>query len=159
MLLVAGQRTAPARAGTAGNFADPRVKAAIPMSAPVPISRADLDAVYANVKIPTFHMTGTKDDSPIGDTKAIDRRIPFDHIKTNAYLITFTGGDHMVFSGRLDPRPGDVEFQRLTRLASTAFWDANLKTDAGEGVARLRQARRLRGRHRSVGDIRASLIR
>jgi predicted dienelactone hydrolase len=111
---------------------DQRVTAAIAMSPNVPVMRNRLDEVMAGVTIPVFYMTGTKDDSPIGDTPAADRRIPFDHTKHSpaAYLLTFEGGDHMVFSGRLAPRPGDEEFQRQIRLASTAFWDAYLKHDA-----------------------------
>lgn len=126
-LLAAGQAFGMKRST---EYADPRIKCAIPMSAPVPVARGDLDAVYAKVTMPTFHMTGTKDDSPIGETSAAERRIPYDHIKSNALLLIFKDGDHMVFSGRLAPRPGDVEIQELIRVSSTAFWDANLKSDA-----------------------------
>src|ERR1700722_19156354 len=86
--------------GNARSDADPRVKAAIAMSAPAPLNKRDLDASFAKIKIPIFHMTGTLDDSPIGETKAEDRRIPFDHIKNaQEYLVTFKDADHMVFSG------------------------------------------------------------
>ena len=88
-------------------------------------------------------MTGTLDDSPIGETKAADRRLPFDHIHlADQYLVTFVGGDHMIFSGR--PRrtenlvlPGwqgsgekDPLFQELIRAVTTAFWNAYLRDDA-----------------------------
>jgi hypothetical protein len=113
---------------------DERIAAAISMSPHVPAMRGDLDGAFAGVKIPIFYMTGTKDDSPIGDMKASDRRIPFDHTKGSsaAYFLNFAGGDHMIFSGRL--RPGgpadhDADFQKQIRLASTAFWDAYLKND------------------------------
>ena len=85
------------------------------------------------VTIPVFYMTGTKDDSPLSDTRADERRIPFDHTKhaAAAYLLTLAGADHMVFSGRLAAaRPDDDSFQKQIRLASTAFWDAYLKNDA-----------------------------
>ena len=113
---------------------DPRIKAAIAMS-PSPLNqKEDLDRVYAKIKIPIFHMTGTLDDSPIGDTKAADRRVPFDHIHgADQYLVTFTGGDHMIFSGRMmgrGQREHDAAFQKLICAASTAFWDAYLKGDA-----------------------------
>ena len=114
--------------------ADPRVKAAIPMSAPVPQRKETLDRAYGAIKIPCLHMTGTKDDSPIGETAAKDRRLPFDHSKgPGQYLIVFNGGDHMIFSGRgrlLGNRRKDARFQELIRGASTAFWDAYLKGDA-----------------------------
>jgi predicted dienelactone hydrolase len=111
--------------------ADERVSAAIAMSPNVPAARGDLDGAFSGVKIPIFYMTGTKDDSPLGDTKAGERRIPFEHTKHSsaAYFLNFTGGDHMIFSGRLQRDERDTEFQRQIRLASTAFWDAYLKDD------------------------------
>jgi dienelactone hydrolase len=115
------------------SLADPRVKAAIPMSAPVPANQSRLDAAFAGVKIPCLHMTGTKDDSPIGDTKAAERRLPFDHCRnSDQYLITFTDGDHAIFGGRERRLGGqkDAEFQRLICQSSLAFWDAYLRDDA-----------------------------
>ncbi len=116
------------------SWADPRVKAAIPMSPSVPRNKSRLDESFSKIKIPCFHMTGTLDDSPIGDTKAAERRLPFDHINgADQFLLTFNGGDHMVFSGRLTgeaAREKDPVFQDLVCLGSTAFWDAYLKDDA-----------------------------
>ena len=79
-------------------------------------------------------MTGTLDDSPIGDTKAAERRIPFDRIHApDQYLVTFQGGDHMTFAVPRR-RPGraekDARFQDLILQGTTAFWDAYLKGDA-----------------------------
>ena len=102
------------------------------MSAPVP-RRQDLDRVYQNVRIPILHMTGTLDDSPVGDTKAAERRIPYDHVHgVEQYLVTFEGGDHMIFSGRLhgEQRPKDPLFRSLILQGTTAFWDAYLQGDA-----------------------------
>lgn len=114
------------------SIGDSRVKAVIPMSAPVPANKAQLGDAYAGVKIPCLHMTGTEDDSPIGDTKASERRLPFDHCKnSDQFLITFTDGDHAIFGGR-ERRIGggkDVEFQRLICESSLAFWDAYLRGD------------------------------
>ena len=116
------------------SFADPLVHAGIAMSAPVPRRGADLDQVFGQIKIPILHMTGTLDDSPIGDTKAEERRVPFDHIRgADQYLVTFQGGDHMIFSGRFvgaRKRQKDPLFQGLIRQGTTAFWDAYLKGDA-----------------------------
>jgi predicted dienelactone hydrolase len=130
-LAVAGQ-VFPGRLGSAG-LADPRVKAAISMSAPV-ARFGSSDTSYGAIRIPILHMTGTLDDSPIGDTKAGERRIPFDHIHgADQYLVIFEGGDHMVFSGqRLRGGNGtkDPLFHDLIRESTTAFWDAYLKGDA-----------------------------
>jgi predicted dienelactone hydrolase len=116
------------------SLADPRVSAGIAMSAPVPRRGADLDQAFGRIEIPILHMTGTLDDSPIGDTKAEERRVPFDHIRgADQYLVTFQGGDHMIFSGRFVPgrkQQRDALFQDLIRQGTTAFWDAYLKGDA-----------------------------
>jgi predicted dienelactone hydrolase len=118
-------------------FADPRIKAAVPMSAPVPRKKNELGRAFGKIAVPCLHMTGTLDDSPIGETSAADRRLPFDHINgKDQYLIVFSGGDHMVFSGRARATAGpgqgekDEVFRDLIRQSSTAFWDAYLKDDA-----------------------------
>lgn len=116
-----------------GIFADARVKAAIPMSAPVPANKARLDEVFAGVKIPCLHMTGTEDNSPIGETSAAERRLPFDHShNSDQFLVTFAGGDHAIFGGRERMLGGgkDAEFQRLICESSLAFWDAYLRSNA-----------------------------
>ncbi|MFY9823361.1 MAG: acetylhydrolase [Thermoanaerobaculia bacterium] len=129
-LAVAGQRLG-FRQET--SLADPRVKAAIAMSAPTP-RRGDLDRAYGKINLPVLHMTGTLDDSPIGDTKAAERRIPFDHIQApGQYLVTFQGGDHMIFAGarrRAGKGEKDPRFRDLILQGTTAFWDAYLKGDA-----------------------------
>ncbi len=121
-------------------YLDSRVKAAIAMSTP---TTQDNDAAFDDVKIPVFHMTGTKDEVPgrrsgsesdliVGNTKASERLRPYLHTwRAPAYLLVFEGGDHMVFSGRMtDPRATDTQFQALVLSGSTAFWDAWLKDDA-----------------------------
>jgi predicted dienelactone hydrolase len=126
-LAAVGQRLGP----VANRLSDPRIKAAIAMSAPVPTLNAE--KAYDLIKVPVYHLTGTRDDSPIGDTKPEQRRFPFDHTTgSNQYLLTFTGGDHMVFSGRsalLANRSKDVVFHSLILMSTTAFWDAYLRGD------------------------------
>lgn len=115
------------------SFRDPRIKAAVAMSPPVFPSEQDRDVTYAEIAVPCLHITGTEDDSPIGDTKAAERRLPFEHISAaRQYLITFTGGDHFIFSGRWAEQSGgehDKMFQELILSSSTAFWNAHLKND------------------------------
>jgi predicted dienelactone hydrolase len=112
-------------------LSDPRVKAAISMSAPVPRPQDQRDRAFTDITTPVFHMTGTLDDSPIGETKAVDRRIPFDEMnKAETCLVTFTGADHMVFSGHILKQPVDAEFQPYILAGSVAFWDAYLKGNA-----------------------------
>ena len=100
-LVVAGQV-----AGLPGGWeispADSRIKAAVILSPPVPQRPGQRDKAYQKIAIPCFYMTGTEDDSPLGETRKEDRRVPFDLSGDLAdrYLVIFTGGDHMIFSGR-----------------------------------------------------------
>ncbi|CAM3116313.1 alpha/beta hydrolase family protein [Rariglobus hedericola] len=107
---------------------DPRIKAAIAMSTPAP-RRDDL---YAAIKIPVYHLTGTADTDQAGSVKnAKDRRIPYDQTHSApACLLTFEGGDHMVFSGptaRQKPDARDLRFHDFIERSTLAFWDAELK--------------------------------
>ncbi len=115
------------------SFRDERIKAAFAMSPPVFPSEKNRAAAYADISVPCLHMTGTKDDSPIAETKVSERRIPFDRIRSSPqYLITYTDGDHFIFSGRWPDQPGgenDRMFQELILSSSTAFWDGTLKNE------------------------------
>jgi len=132
-LAIAGQAfvTPTGRLATAEDW---RVKAAIAMSPNVPRRRDRLDDIYANIRIPILHMTGTRDDSPVSETRAAERRVAFDHIRNaDQYLVIFENGDHMVYTGRKRLRGEethrDARFLDLIRMSTTAFWDAYLKKD------------------------------
>jgi dienelactone hydrolase len=112
---------------------DARIKAAISMSPYAPPKKDQYDMAFSNINVPCFHMTGTRDDSPVGDTMAADRRVAFDHTKgADQFLVIFKHGDHMIFSGRLRRQAADRDpfFQKLICQSSTAFWDAYLRDDA-----------------------------
>jgi predicted dienelactone hydrolase len=135
VMAIAGQALGPQHST---ELADPRIKSVVEMSAPVPSRDASpegAEAAYPGIKTPVFHLTGTLDDSPVGETKAGDRRVPFDHMKAaDTCLLIFNGGDHMVFSGsaalRRGPREKDPVFLSLIRASTTAWWDATLRDDA-----------------------------
>lgn len=127
--------------GPEPRYLDPRVKAAIAMSTPTTKGN-DTDAAFDAVKIPVFHLTGTKDkipgerrsgtsDSLLGDTMALQRLLPYQHTRhAPAFLLISKDGDHMVFSGRLiGSRAADKEFEARILASSTAFWDACLNND------------------------------
>ncbi|HYG61513.1 MAG TPA: alpha/beta fold hydrolase [Thermoanaerobaculia bacterium] len=130
-LAVAGQMFV--RGNREMSLADPRVKAVLAMSAPAPARKWQADKSYSRIKVPVLHMTGTRDDSPIGDTRASERRIPFDRISAvDQYLLVLNGGDHMVFSGARRPTASsdkDPVFLDLILMSSTAFWDVYLRGD------------------------------
>jgi predicted dienelactone hydrolase len=123
------------------SFLDHRVKAVIAMSAPVPKNSDRIERAFNQIKVPCLHMTGTRDNSPMGEATAEDRRIPYDHINgADQYLVVFQDGDHMVFAG--PERTGTSEdryviIQDFIRMSSTAFWDAYLKgsTEARQWLA------------------------
>jgi hypothetical protein len=114
---------------------DSRIKAAIPMSAPVirgPMGRIR-NNIYGEISVPCMHMTGTLDNSPIGETKAEDRRYPYDCInKADQYLIILNGGDHKIFSGPSGRAVASAEnkvFWKLILGSTTAFWQTYLNHD------------------------------
>lgn len=115
------------------SFGDARVKAIVPMSAPVPAGRVDLAESYATVRVPMLLMTGTDDQSPIGHTTPADRRIPYDKVShADAYFLNLTDGDHSVFSAPNWPgrnKQRDAEHRKLILQSSSAFWNAYLKGD------------------------------
>jgi len=127
-LAVAGQVFGPNEV----SLADSRVTAAIAMSPTAP--RANPGRAFGQIRLPLLHLTGTRDDSPIGDTTAAERRVAFDHISgAEQFLVIFNGADHMVFSGRSGlrgDRSKDDLFRSLILQCATAFWDAFLKGDA-----------------------------
>ncbi len=139
-LIVAGELIVGPNGNEIMDLSDKRIKAAIPMSAPAPEHEAQRRAAFRRMRVPCLHMTGTEDTSPINDTTAAERRVPFDHARgADQYLLTFAGGDHMVFSGRLRrKRAGDDWMQSLILQTSTAFLDAYLREDA-EALAWLRE--------------------
>jgi pimeloyl-ACP methyl ester carboxylesterase len=116
-------------------LADSRVSAIIPMSAPVlggKLFPRMQEKTYGSMTVPSLHLTGTLDDSPVGETKAADRRVPFDYmLKSERQLVIFDKGDHMIFSGRasLTPRPDDAQFQAQIAAITTIFWQAYLRDD------------------------------
>lgn len=126
-LVIAGQSSP--RAGLA--FSDDRIKAAIAYSPSKPRDGDPAEA-FSYIQIPTFHMTGTNDRNPLdpGDPPA-NRLVPYQNItKADKFLLVFTGGDHLVYSGRDrrdGPHPNDAAFQALVQKASLAFWDTYLR--------------------------------
>jgi predicted dienelactone hydrolase len=112
---------------------DPRIRAVLALSPTVEPGAMPWETAYGNIRVPCFYITGTDDNGRIGDTKAAERRIPFDfNDLTEQYLMILYGGDHMVYAGHRHGRreiAQDAAYQRLIREASLLFWEAYLGND------------------------------
>jgi predicted dienelactone hydrolase len=131
-LAIAGQTF-----GSAGrnlDIKDNRVKAAIYLCPPVAdAAKSAPEQIYGSIQIPGLLLTGTEDNSPIRDTKAADRRIPFDGMKyPHQYLVNFIGADHATFGGRSfrAAKDSDEKYHEMIEEVTTKFLDATLKGDA-----------------------------
>lgn len=133
------------------SFSDPRVKAALVMS-PSPPRLGDRNRAFANLELPCLLMTGTLDDSPIGNTRPEDRRLVFPALPPgDKYELVLDKARHGAFSDRLLPGEGvtrNPNHHMVILALSTAFWDAYLRGDArakewlaGAGPRRLMDAK------------------
>lgn len=116
--------------GASRDLRDSRVKCALAMSSPAS-EREARNGSYASITVPCFHMTGTRDDSPIGDTSAAQRRIPYDaSTAAPRYLLVLDGAEHNAFSdSALGLRDRDPADHLLILASSTRFFDAHLRGD------------------------------
>lgn len=114
------------------NYKDPRIKAAVYLSPPANLRGHRSNEIFGSIQIPGLLMTGTNDYSPIGETTAQQRILPFQGISApGQYLVNFQGGDHMIFSGHSNPSrvQSDENYQRMISKVTGAFLDAYLKGD------------------------------
>ena len=101
-LLVAGAQVQ--RGGRALDFADPRIRAAVLISAPPFYGEADPQAILRHVRIPTLHITATADDIMIpGYASGLaDRTAVFAAAgSARKALAVFKDGSHSIFTDRL----------------------------------------------------------
>ena len=128
--LCAAGRDLVAPLGVKLEVSDPRVKAALAMS-PQGHEPETKNDTWSEFACPCFHMTGTKDSSPInGDSKPAERRIPYDTIdRADQYLLILDGGTHMAFSDTGLGLGRDPADHPLIQSGSTAFFDAYLRHD------------------------------
>jgi predicted dienelactone hydrolase len=85
------------------SYVDKRVKAALVLSPPALPSTLNPKFVYGKINIPTLHLTGTQDHTPIPGavTTAEMRRESYDAINgASKYLGIYDGGRHSMFNDR-----------------------------------------------------------
>ncbi|MEO5716583.1 MAG: CocE/NonD family hydrolase [Luteolibacter sp.] len=113
-------------------FLEPRISAAVMMSPCAPAAGDPVKA-FAPIKIPCLLMTGTNDDSPIGNSTAAERLTVFPGLQlAPAWQVVFDKGTHMTF-GERDLKGAaikDPRYHRAILALTTAFWDAELRGDA-----------------------------
>lgn len=115
------------------NTTDPRIKAAMPLSASVTnINTAA--ALLADVAIPWLIMTGTNDVSLVNDTTVADRLAVFPALPPGAkYELVLFEGEHHAFTDRplsVIQAPRNPAHHGAIMAISTAFWDSWLRHDA-----------------------------
>lgn len=131
-LVAVGQRL---RAGAPDAFRDARIDAAIVYSPNAPRDQAPEEAL-SGIATPILHFTGTEDRTPfdLEETPA-GRQIPFQTISgADQYLVVLDGGDHMIFSGRVQAGGAMTAAQAAHTEAiereSLTFWRAYLLGNA-----------------------------
>jgi predicted dienelactone hydrolase len=139
MLVATGQAVVDAHQRE-HDLADERIRAAVVLSPSAPLDKDRLSRIFAGVRVPVMHITGTNDESPIGLTSAAERRTAFDHIRhAEQWLVVFRDADHMTFTDAKRGRPARgrrAVVHPLVQAISTLFWAAYLNAD-GSAVAQL----------------------
>lgn len=99
---------------------------------PVPAFRHQLGGqdVYAPIRIPLLHMTGTKDESPVEDFGYEKRLEVYEGAGHEMqHLFVIEGADHMVYNGSRGQLPSYPEIERHQALIAEvahAWWEATL---------------------------------
>jgi predicted dienelactone hydrolase len=112
---------------------DLRIKAAVILSPSAPTVELAPRA-FGEVALPWLLMTGTADDSPIGDVDAAARLAVFDALPEagNKYQLVLDQAVHMTFGDRVVSGEAAqilAAHHRAILAISTAFWDAWLRGD------------------------------
>jgi len=114
------------------DFVEQRIRAALPMSPSGP-RRGEAEKAFAKVSIPWLLMTGTEDDSPIGDFQPEDRLKIFPALSPEGkYELVLWKAKHSAFTERRLPGDGkrrNPNHHKVILALSTAFWDAYLQED------------------------------
>jgi dienelactone hydrolase len=119
-MLVAGAQVP--REGGVLSLRDPRIKAAILLSAPPFYGSEDTARILRDIDIPTLHITATADDIQIpGYNSGVIDRIEVYQAMGNGHgapkaLAVFKGGSHSIFTDRFGT--GGVELNPLVKLAT-----------------------------------------
>jgi len=110
---------------------DPRIKAAVLMSPSSPRWGGDPNRAFSGVAIPWMLLTGTNDDSPLGDCPAANRLAVFPALPPGSkYELVLDKAEHSAFVERELPGEShrhNPNHHRAVLAVTTAFWDAYLQ--------------------------------
>lgn len=132
-MVAAGQRMGP---GGQWSYKEPRIRAGLVMSPNIPIQGGEVAALYRDISIPLFHITGTKDGNAVPGNMEFDpiqRTLPYEALTIpHQYLLVLDGAGHNAFSGlKHGPHAhGPEQETRYTRVVqggAVSFFDAYLK--------------------------------
>jgi dienelactone hydrolase len=119
------------------NLRDPRIKAAMLLSAPPFYGYSNPAAILGGIALPTLHVTATGDDIVIpGYGSGFEDRVNVFNAVGDARktLVVFTGGSHSIFTDRTTT--GGVELNPKVKAATQALSLAFLKqTFGGDATA------------------------
>jgi predicted dienelactone hydrolase len=135
---VTAQAVAGQRQPVGASLTDKRIKAALILSPSRPRNQlVSTQQAFGDVRVPWMLMTGTQDDSPLGDTTPESRLEVYPALPPgDKYELVLKDGEHHAFTERPEgaERFGNAKRNpnhKQTILAlSTAFWDAHLRGDA-----------------------------
>lgn len=139
-MLAIGARIA--RQNQVHDFLDPRLRAAILISAPPFYGEADLASILAPVKLPTLHVTTNEDviNIPGYHSGVEDRIAVFDAIADpRKTLVVFDRGNHSIFTDR--QVSGGYELNQQIKGATKTLAAAFLRQQFGQDTAALGQWR------------------
>jgi hypothetical protein len=128
-----GQRF-PDENGILVDYADPRFKCGM-LYSPIPEFRITGHLpydIYCTIQRPLFHMTGTDDSSPVEGFEYERRLEVYDNSPAEKYMFILNHGDHMIYNGsrgKLGQNPYRELHEKLIKISSLAYWDAQLKGD------------------------------
>lgn len=135
MLLVGAAVPGKGDNGQALNLRDPRIKAAMLLSAPPFYGYSNPAAILGGVALPTLHITATGDDILVpGYGSGFEDRVKVFNAIGDARktLVVFTGGSHSIFTDRSNT--GGAELNPKVKAATQALSLAFLQQTLGGEV-------------------------
>lgn len=116
---------------------EPRLRAAVLLS-PLPPIGVGPDTAYRDIRVPTLHVTGTRDHG-FGVADWRTRTLGFRQVRAPAVLVTLEGASHAAFAGEeeLGGYWNEPAYHSRTAGATLAFLDTVLRDSAGAASALL----------------------